>query len=278
MVNQIQPQGQQNLPQIQEINLQPDVLDQSQPGQEEDYQDFQAGHEEQTEAYDVNSHYWNKDYYYYPDSNFNSEANPEPSNSEPHNLASNSSNNTPPPNVNIIPIRAMQKFSFLCENSQATLGIDSGCEAEGCMSEVEANRLGIKILPLDKEDLVPKQADGKTPLDPIGQAKTTFVRDNLKLSWNGYILKELSQSIICGAPFISRHNIVQHVSKNLMMVGQKVILEDPPLYPGSNLPFHIQEVNMDMISSIEVGDKVPQGIKHRLNKIHTTMLQYSTEI
>ena len=32
MVNQNQPQGQQNLPQIQEINLQPDVLDQSQPG------------------------------------------------------------------------------------------------------------------------------------------------------------------------------------------------------------------------------------------------------
>ena len=137
------------------------------------------------------------------------------------------------------------------------------------MSEAEAKRLGIKIRPLDREDLIPNQADGKTPLDPIGQANVTFVRDNLKLEWNGYILKELSQPIICGAPFISRHNIVQYISKNLMMVGQKVILEDPPMYPGNNLPFNIQEVTMDILSNIEMGDKVPQGIKHRLNQVHT---------
>ena len=268
-------QNQQSLPQIQEIQLQPNVLDQSQPGpleaaQEDDYQESHAGYEEQPEVYDVNSQYWNKDYYYYHENNLNSDANSEPPNSEALDgqLITNS-NRDEPPSVNLIPTRSMQKFSFLCNNSQATLAIDSGCEAEGCMSEAEAIRLGIEILPLDKEDLIPNQADGKTPLHPIGQATTTFDRDKLKLSWHGYILKNLSQPILCGASFISRNNIVQHINKNLMMVGQKVILEDPPLYPGNNLPFTIQEVNMAILSNIEVGDKVPQGIKHRLNQVHT---------
>ena len=52
------------------------------------------------------------------------------------------------------------------------------------------------------------------------------------------------------------------------MVGQKVILEDPPMYPGTNLPFRVQEVTTDILSKIEIGDEVPLGIRQRLNSVN----------
>ena len=136
------------------------------------------------------------------------------------------------------------------------------------MTEAEAVRLGVTIIPLDKADKIPNQADGSTPLHPLGAAITSFTRDNLTMPWHGYVIKHLSQPILCGTPFISRNKIVQHIHKNLMMVGQKVILEDPPMYPGTNLPFRVQEVTTDILSKIEIGDEVPLGIRQRLNSVN----------
>ena len=256
LVNQNQHQ-QQQLPRIQEVQLNPSLLDQSQPGQsetgqEEEYQeDSHSSYDDYSEFYDdCNQLYLNKDGYYYSD-----------------NLLPSATTKDTSPMVNAIPTRSIQKFSFLNGGTQVTLAIDSGCEGS-CMTEVEANRLGLKIIPLDQADKIPNQADGSTPLNALGAAITTFTRGTLNLPWHGYVVKDLSQPILCGTTFISRNQIVQLLHKNLMMVGQKVVLEDPPLYPGNNLPFTIQEITTDLLSKIEVGDKVPQGIKQRLNKIN----------
>ena len=134
------------------------------------------------------------------------------------------------------------------------------------MTETEAKRLGLKISPLDKTDQIPNQADGKCPLDTVGVVKGVFIRDSMKLYFHGYVIKHLSQPILFGLPFISRNNIVQFINKNLM------IAKDPPFYPGSNLPFNIMEVancSNVLLSQIEIGDKVPKGIKDRLNSIHS---------
>jgi hypothetical protein len=131
-------------------------------------------------------------------------------------------------------------------------------------------RLGLNITPLETADQIPNQADGKTPLQPLGAIQTSFVRDGLQLPFHGYVIKNLSQPILCGTPFICRNKIVQHIHKKLMMIGDKVILEDPPFYPGKNLPFNIQEVKVSILSQIEIGDKVPDGVKQRLDKIHTS--------
>ena len=268
LVNQPQTGNQNQLPRIQEVQLQPSLLDQSQPVQseaapEEEYQDDSYyAYDDNTEFYDD---YTNKDYYYYSDNSFSSHSDLDTTDTQtdtPPNTISNSN-----PTISVIPTRSIQKFSFLNKGSQATLSIDSGCEG-CCMTEAEAIRLGIQIIPLDPEDKIPNQADGSTPLNPLGAAITTFTRDNLILPWHGYVVKHLSQAILCGTPFISRNKIVQHLHKNLMMVGQKVILEDPPMYPGTNLPFKVQEVTMDILSKVEIGDKVPLGIRQRLNTVN----------
>jgi hypothetical protein len=107
----------------------------------------------------------------------------------------------------------------------------------------------------------------------VGVVKTTFVRGPNILYFHGYVVKTLSQAILCGTPFISRNKIVQHLHKRLMMIGDNVVLEDPPFYPGGNLPFTVQQTSMpiqDILSKIEIGDSVPQGVKRRLDTIHAT--------
>ena len=250
--------NQQNPTQVQEIQIQPNLLDQAQPGyqefrQEEVQQDFDYRHGEEEEIYDPNFNYQfeNKDAYYYDGLYM-------PKTEEPK------------PTINLIPTRTIQKFTFLCQGKQAIIAIDSGCEGD-CMSKSEACRLGIKILPLDKADKIPNQADGQSPLNALGAVKTTFVRDGLQLSFHGYVIQNLSQPILCGTPFISRNKIVQIIHKQLMMVGDKAILEDPPFYPGGNLPFTIQDINLPkttFLPLIEIGSKVPQRIKDELNKVH----------
>ena len=64
-----------------------------------------------------------------------------------------------------------------------------------------------------------------------------------------------------------------------MTIGTSVIMQDPPFSPGSPLPFNISEVPLDvqevqlhnldnLYSMIEIGAKVSQGIKQRLQNIH----------
>ena len=99
------------------------------------------------------------------------------------------------PNINLIPTKSIQKFTFLSSNIQVVLAIDSGCEGN-CMTEEEATRLNINILPLDKADLIPNQADGTSQLNTIGSVITVFNRDGLQLKFRGYVVKELSQPIL----------------------------------------------------------------------------------
>ena len=54
-----------------------------------------------------------------------------------------------------------------------------------------------------------------------------------------------------------------------MTVQGRTIMEDPPISPGSSLPFHIQEVPLDSpLSQIEIGKSVPKVIKEKLHAVH----------
>ena len=186
----------------------------------------------------------------------------------------------PPPTMNIIPTRSIQRFTFLCHDKQSVLAIDTGCEGN-CMTEAEAGRLKVKILPLEQEDKTPNQADGVTSLEPIGAAITTFHRDGIEAHWHGYVVKHLSQPILCGLPFIEANNITQNISRKTMTIGNRVIMEDPPISPGpplpfnvtvTEVPFYVQEVQLSNLTNlhslIEIGDKVSPAIKQRLQSIH----------
>ena len=245
-------------PQIQEVQLHPDLMHQSQPGGyggqgEEGHDGYDDEMEDEMPGF-MNS-YVNKNPYYYTDLSIH-KVNP------PENQ----------PTIRLVPTRTIQKFTFLNQGKQAVLSIDSGSEGD-CMLETEASRLNLKILPLDKEDKVPRQADGISPLEVVGVVKTTFARGPNILHFHGYVVKTLSQPILCGTPFICRNKIVQHMHKRLMMIGDNVVLEDPPFYPGNNLPFTVQQSSIpaqNILSKIEIGDSVPQGIRQRLDAIHAT--------
>ena len=130
------------------------------------------------------------------------------------------------------------------------------------MSELEAKMLYVKFLPLDALDKTPNQADGATPLEALGAVITTFERDGITLYFHGYIVRNLSQPVLCGLPFMEKNNIVQYISRRTMTVQGKTLMEDPPISPGSSLPFHVQEVPLsNPLSQIEIGKNVPKGLK-----------------
>ena len=183
-----------------------------------------------------------------------------------------------PPVINIIPTKTIQKFTFTCQNKQVVLSLDSGCEGN-CITEEECKRLQLKIVPLDAQDKIPSQADGTTSLDPVGAVITTFCRGSHRLHFHGYVVKRLSQPILCGLPFMEQNDLTQNISRKTMTIGTSVIMQDPPFSPGSPLPFNISEVPLDiqevrlhnldnLHSMIEIGAKVSQGIKQRLQNIH----------
>ena len=187
-------------------------------------------------------------------------------------------NNDQPPTINIIPTKSIQKFTFYCQHKQIVLALDTGCEGN-CITEAECKRLKLEILPLDVNDRTPNQADGTTSLDPIGAVITTFCRDKHRLHFHGYVVRKLSQPILCGLPFIEANEITQNISRKTMNVGNSVIMQDPPFSPGSSLPFNINEVpssvkdvqlniREDLHSLIEIGKDVDQSIKSRLQSIH----------
>ena len=151
--------------QVQEIQLNEALLQQVGLGQGNggeyqeasitDYQDPSTG--DQTDDFTDNKYY--ESYPAIPDDDETDETD-EPS----------------PPNISLIPTRLIQKFTFLHKGLQTVLAVDSGAEGD-CITEEEASRLGIKVLPLDGGDRVPQQADGNTPLDTVGAAKATFSRE-----------------------------------------------------------------------------------------------------
>ena len=115
----------------------------------------------------------------------------------------------------------------------AVLTIDSGCEGD-CIKLDCCRRLGIKILPLDKDDnKVPTLADGKSPLEIVGQAKFTAVRGNVELVFEGYVAKELNADILCGAPFMERNKLVQELHNKCVVVdGKHRWYENSPFCPN----------------------------------------------
>ena len=252
--------------QIQEIHLDQGLLQQDHPDQQWDQQEVYGNDQEDGYYYENDNFYENKDLYQYY--------------GLPTYSRAEQSHHLPPPTINIIPTRPIQKFTFLCKNRQAVLAVDSGCEAD-CMTETEAKRLKLKILPLEQHDRTPNQADGVTPLNVIGAAIATFYRNDIQTHWHGYVVKHLSQPILCGLPFIETNNITQNISRKTMTIGTRVIMEDPPLSPGSPFPFnvsqienpfYIQEIELNNLTNlhslIEIGNEVSQNIKQRLHSIH----------
>ena len=180
---------------------------------------------------------------------------------------------TPSPTVSAVKTRCIQQFTALHDGKQAVLSIDSGCEG-ACMVEQESKRLGTKVLPLDSDDVIPRQADGVTPLDTVGKTSCYFSRNGIQLHFEGYVVKSLAKPILCGLPFIEENNIVQFPADRKLTIKNKMIMEDPPLSPTPTLPFSVQSTDSSCTTDeiplhlIEVGSAVSQEVRQQLKVVH----------
>ena len=126
----------------------------------------------------------------------------------------------------------------------AKLTIDSGSEGD-CIREDICKKLGIKILPLHKNDhRIPTQADGLSPLKIVGYAKFKAIRGKVILYFEGYVARTLNAEILCGAPFMERNRLVQELhNKRIIIDGRHVFLENSPFCPNLQPEVGVSQVN-----------------------------------
>ena len=169
-----------------------------------------------------------------------------------------------------LPIRKVQTISVKINQSiDEILTIDSGSEGN-CMRLDTCNRLGLKVLPLDKDDFsLPTQADGQSPLDVVGQTEFVAEKGNVKFHFTGYVAKTLSADILCGGPFIEQNKIVQELHNKRIVVDNKYYFEENSAFrPDKPLISSLQNEKNDVLKTIEIGSKVPKHIQEKLNSIH----------
>ena len=167
---------------------------------------------------------------------------------------------------NSIPIRKIQNIAVFINNKVAQLSLDSGCEGD-CISETECRRLQLPILPLDKSDHKPKQADGQSNLIIIGKTKFYANRGDekkLNLYFEGYVIKTLQSDILCGASFMERNKIVQELhNKRIIIDGKYYIMETPVLCPNPVPDLQFSNVTVEIkshsINSDDVTVKLPNN-------------------
>ena len=116
-------------------------------------------------------------------------------------------------------MRKIQNVLFLVNGKTAQLSLDSGCEGD-CIQEKECIRLGITILPLEKDDKIPTLADGHSKLDIVGKAKFQCHREKIVLIFDGYVVRNLQAKILCGASFLERNRIIQELHNHKRKISK----------------------------------------------------------
>ena len=153
------------------------------------------------------------------------------------------------------------------------LTIDSGSEGN-CMKLETCNRLGLKVLPLDKDDQSkPTQADGQSLLEIVGQTEFYAEKGGVRFHFTGYVAKTLSADILCGGPFIEENEVVQELHNRRIVVANKYYFEENSLFRPDKPHISNVQNKTDVLKLITIGSKVPKNIKEKLNSIHVKKSQ-----
>ena len=93
----------------------------------------------------------------------------------------------------------------------------------------ECHRLNVPVTPLTHSDQVlPTQADGRSPLNVLGKAKFTARRGKIELNFDCYVTSNLQSPILCGGSFLERNLVVQELHKRRVVVAGKYYIEETP--------------------------------------------------
>ena len=98
----------------------------------------------------------------------------------------------------------------------ANITVDSGATGNFIQESV-ARELGLRI---EKSDQQAVQADGKTPLNVVGEVHVTFTRSKTKFYFDGLVVNNLDDDILGGAPFQKANAIMTDFVNEIFIVNQ----------------------------------------------------------
>ena len=116
-------------------------------------------------------------------------------------------------------------FRMLYSNQEVDLTLDLGAEAN-LMKKECADRLKVKIM---RTSTKASQADGQSSLNVIGEVHLKFTRQGKELDFNGLVVENLSDDVICGVPFQSTNDIYARPATRSIHVGEEVIPYNPSI-------------------------------------------------
>ena len=114
------------------------------------------------------------------------------------------------PSIKRVMIKTCPYFSVFYGNSVTTITLDCGAEADLIRYDVCLS-LGILIR---KFSQVTTQADGKTPLNVVGEVDVTFTRGKHEFVFIGLVVTNLDVEILGSVQFMDRNDVIQDVLRN----------------------------------------------------------------
>ena len=129
-------------------------------------------------------------------------------------------------------IKTCPYFSVYYGNSVTTITLDCGAEADLIRYDVCLS-LGILIR---KFSQVTTQADGKTPLNVVGEVDVTFTRGKHKFVFIGLVVTNLDVEILGSVPFMDRNDVTPRCAKKQIILSDNTIIPYQAITKATDSP------------------------------------------
>ena len=139
------------------------------------------------------------------------------------------------------------------EGQKVPLTIDTAAETD-VMKESFARSIGA---PISKTSTGAVNADGKTDLKTIGEVHLTFQWEDQLLKFDGLVVRDLSDDVLAGGPFMTVNDVYARPAKQLVYIGDRAVpykvkiraakamvmrvQRKKILYPGEAVKFSVPE-------------------------------------
>ena len=112
-------------------------------------------------------------------------------------------------------VRSSPLLRTFYEHNPLCLTIDTGAETN-LIRSTTANNIRCPIYPSSQ---LAFQADGKSPLNVLGETHITLTRDDLELTFSGLIVDDLDVDILAGVPFMEENDIAVRPKNKQISIG-----------------------------------------------------------
>ena len=129
-------------------------------------------------------------------------------------------------------IKTCPCFNVYYGNSVTTITLDCGAEADLIRYDVCLS-LGI---PICKFSQATTQADGKTPLNVVGEVNVTFTRGKHEFVFIGLVVTNLGVEILGSVPFMDRNDVTPRCAKKQIILSDNTIIPYQAISKATDSP------------------------------------------